>query len=170
MYAMSEENQVEKSPATPLSVKILIALAFLQVSATGALGFMVYNLSIGAANPVAAIAPEEVTAPKVDPEYMDIGPITVNLRTDGAGQHLLYTRMKLKLADKETLDFLESKRDEIHNELLVLLSGRDAAVLASAPGKKTVADDITALIHDYFADDRPQLSIKGVLFQDFIVQ
>ena len=161
---MSEET-VDKVNST---IRVLIALVVVQICITLGLGYLVYSKPAAPAD--TTIAQAEPEAPAVPPEYMEIGPITVNLKTDAVGQHLLYTRMKLRLKDKETLEFLESNRDEIHNELLVLLSGREPSKLTSAVGKKTVADEIISMVKGYFADERPELDINGVLFQDFIVQ
>ena len=104
------------------------------------------------------------------PIYLKLEPFTVNLAEDNAGPRLLYAGLTLKLSDDASLETLEQHRPQVRNQLLLLLSDREAETLVSASGKKALAEDIVATLEDVLGPERPRIHIDDVLFTEFIVQ
>lgn len=160
---MAEENTIR-----PKSRKLLIGVLMLALMAAGgAAGYLYLSKSDSAllADGTEKAEPIEV----VEPIFVKVGPMTVNIRSN-LGDRLLYISMMVKVKDETTEGFLQKQMPDINNRLLILLSQQTAESLNAVGGKEVAAENILAALNRPFADPQPELGIESVLFQDFIVQ
>ena len=113
---------------------------------------------------------EQAGAVMIDPIFVKIGPLTVNLRSDRYGERLLYTTLSLRVENDDTRDLINKFMPEVQSRLLVLLSAYTAEQLTTPDGKKEVSRAILEALQEPLADSHPRLAISAVLFTDFIVQ
>ena len=105
----------------------------------------------------------------IDPIFVKVGPMTVNIKSTH-GERLLYTSMMVKVSDDETAKFLRIHLPDINNRMLILLSQQTAEQLTEPDGKAGLAEKIMEVLQAPFATPQPELALESVLFQDFIVQ
>lgn len=113
---------------------------------------------------------EPVSALLVDPIFVKIGPLTVNLRSDRYGERLLYTTLSLRVENEDTKKIINKFMPEVQSRLLVLLSSYSAEQLTTPEGKQEVARAILEALETPLMNGQPRLSVSAVLFTDFIVQ
>jgi flagellar FliL protein len=166
---MADDNTPETSNSSK-SIKLIAGAVLLQCAAISYLGYTVSGIPhmIQEAQGSAGVVEEVVEA--FDPEFLLIGPLTVNLKGDDYGNHILFTKMLLRADDQATVDFINASRELIHNELILLLSDQKPASISSSAGKKELAINIVAQLQASFAETNPDLKFGTVLFKDFIVQ
>lgn len=104
------------------------------------------------------------------PIYVGVDPFTVNLQGDIYASRLLYMGLSLQVGDEDTREFLQENMPQVRSRLLVLNSAQNPEVLATAEGKKQLADAIIATLSEPMAAGQPELHIDDVLFTEFIVQ
>lgn len=104
------------------------------------------------------------------PIFVKIEPFTVNLADDDYGSRLLYAGISLKVADEQSQTLLNEHMPEVRSRLLMLLSGQQAADLASPEDKQRLAERVKATLEAPMVEPQPELSIENVLFTEFIVQ
>ena len=112
-------------------------------------------------------AAEEVVI--VDPIFVSVGPFTVNI-SSLRGDRLLYTSMMLQVDDEQTEIFLQKHMPSINNRMLILLSEQIAEELNALGGKEMVKQKILDIFNTPLSEPQPELAIRDVLFQEFIVQ
>lgn len=113
---------------------------------------------------------EQTHAPMVDPIFVRIGPLTVNLRSDRYGERLLYTTLSLRVENDNTREMIKKFMPEVQSRLLVLLSSYTAEQLTTPEGKQEVSRAILEALQVPLVESQPRLAISAVLFTDFIVQ
>lgn len=113
---------------------------------------------------------EQTHAPMVDPIFVKIGPLTVNLRSDRYGERLLYTTLSLRVENDSTEEIIKKFMPEVQSRLLVLLSAYTAEQLTTPEGKQEVSRAILEALQVPLVEAQPRLAISAVLFTDFIVQ
>ncbi len=158
---MSDE-EVTANPQSKLLTMIL-ALLVLQF---GAIGFIAY-LQLTASNGEEVVE-EEV--PAYAPELIEVGPLTINLKPDQQGSHILYAKLLLRSDTPETAEFLNTRQSEVHNQLLLVLSDYAVSDITDAQGKRELMDTLARNLNETFAEQVPELMIGKVLIKDFIVQ
>ncbi|MGO4306683.1 flagellar basal body-associated protein FliL [Cupriavidus sp. RAF12] len=134
------------------------------VVALGVGGFVLGSVIGGNRQPAAAAAP--VVPP---PIFVPLDAFTVNLKSED-GDRFLHTGLSLKVADSETQARLAQYQPEARSRILLLLSARQPADLATVEGKRKLAQDIQAAISQPFAPSLPAQKILDVLFTSFVVQ
>jgi flagellar FliL protein len=134
------------------------------VVALGVGGFVLGNVIGGNRQPAAPAAP--VVPP---PIFVPLDAFTVNLKSE-EGDRFLHTGLSLKVADSDTQARLAQYLPEARSRILLLLSARQPAELATVEGKQKLAHDIQAAISKPFAAGLPPQKVLDVLFTSFVVQ
>ncbi|RZT30795.1 flagellar basal body-associated protein FliL [Cupriavidus agavae] len=134
------------------------------VVALAAGGFFLGSVLSGNRAPAAPAAP--VLPP---PIFVPLDAFTVNLKSED-GDRFLHTGLSLKVADPETQARLAQYQPEARSRILLLLSARQPAELATVEGKRKLAQDVQAAISQPFAPSLPPQKILDVLFTSFVVQ
>src|SRR5204862_422804 len=127
------------------------------VVALGVGGFVLGNIIGGSRQPAAPAAP--VVPP---PIFVPLDAFTVNLKSED-GDRFLHTGLSLKVADSDTQARLSQYLPEARSRILLLLSARQPADLATVEGKQKLARDIQATISQPFAAGLPPQKILDVL-------
>lgn len=104
------------------------------------------------------------------PIFVQVGPMTVNLRSDAYGHRYLYAGLSLRVRDEESREQILTHMPEVHSRLLLLLSSQTASSLEQPDGKKNLATEIVALFDTPLAKGWPRPKVDAALFTDFIVQ
>lgn len=104
------------------------------------------------------------------PIFVQVGPMTVNLRSDAYGHRYLYAGLSLRVRDDESREQILAHMPEVHSRLLLLLSSQAAADLEKPDGKQKLAADVVALFDTPLAKGWPRPRVDAALFTDFIVQ
>lgn len=104
------------------------------------------------------------------PIFVQVGPMTVNLRSDAFGQRYLYAGLNLRVRDEESREQILTHMPEVHSRLLLLLSSQSASTLEQPDGKKNLATEVVALFDTPLAKGWPRPKVDAALFTDFIVQ
>ncbi|KZX54875.1 hypothetical protein A3709_07570 [Halioglobus sp. HI00S01] len=162
---MVDEKKSGEKEQQPKSRKRIILVAMILVGIMGAAAGAYLTLGSSDADESKIAEPAVI----VDPLFVKVGPMTVNLQGKSTDR-LLYTSVMLRVSDNTTRNFLTTYMPDINNRMLVLLSQKSAEQLKAAEGKSQVADEILLALSEPFSDPQPELSIVGVYFQDFIVQ
>ncbi|MNS59068.1 flagellar basal body-associated protein FliL [compost metagenome] len=116
------------------------------------------------------VAPAAPAAPVIPPPiFVPLDAFTVNLKSED-GDRFLHTGLSLKVADAETQTRLAQYLPEARSRILLLLSARQPADLATVEGKRKLADDIRTTIAQPFATGLPAQRVLDVLFTSFVVQ
>ncbi|MDQ0140423.1 flagellar basal body-associated protein FliL [Cupriavidus necator] len=145
--------------------RLLLIGAGVLVVALGAGGFVLGSV-LSNRQPAAAVPAAPVIPP---PIFVPLDAFTVNLRSDD-GDRFLHTGLSLKVADAETQARLAQYLPEARSRILLLLSARQPAELATVDGKRKLADDIRDTISKPFASGLPAQRVLDVLFTSFVVQ
>ncbi len=109
------------------------------------------------------------TAPPRPVTYMSLDPFTVNLQSADAERYL-QVGLALKLADPAYEDAIKARMPEIRNRVLLLLSGKRAADIATVEGKRKLSQEILAQIAQAIAGHVPAQGVRDVLFTSFVIQ
>ncbi|MFA5677506.1 MAG: flagellar basal body-associated protein FliL [Pseudomonas sp.] len=145
---------------------LIILLLSAVVVLCGAIVYLLLDTSADTTPGDTASTPRAV----VEPLFVKVGPMTVNLQGEGYGRQLLYIGLSLKTEDKGTQAALLRYMPELQSRLLILLSGQDGEALVSPQGKERLAGDISALLDSPFVEGQAPLAVDAVLFTDFILQ
>ncbi len=155
-------NATAAAPAPArFSRKVLLALAVLSALAAGG-GATVFVLRGNAVQ--AAPAPRPVK-----PIFVTLEPLTVNVLPD-ARQRFLHVGLTLKVNDEKAQARVNEAMPELRSRLLLLLSNRDPAALASLQDKLALADQIKIELNRPVAKGLPPQGIEGVGFTAFVLQ
>jgi flagellar FliL protein len=146
--------------------RLLLIGAGVLVVALGVGGFVLGSV-LSTRQPAAPAAPAAPVVPP--PIFVPLDAFTVNLRSDD-GDRFLHTGLSLKVADAETQARLAQYLPEARSRILLLLSARQPADLATVEGKRKLADDIIAQIRKPFAPNAPELKVIDVFFTSFVIQ
>lgn len=108
------------------------------------------------------------------PAYLSLDPFVVNL-TSEAGEQYLQTAMTLEFAEGKEADHAKAFMPKIRNQVMLLLSGRKPAELASKEGKEKLAADIRKEVNAVLLPNEKEGKevsgpLKAVLFTSFIIQ
>lgn len=173
--AEETENDVE-TPKTKTSTgtKLLVVLLVMQMIGLLFLAYSMMGLSetVSKQSGGDTAMEESVEEPEevFEPEYIQVGPLTVNLKSDKHGKHLVYTKMLFRCDNQEAADFVTNKQQEIDNELILLFSDKRPEEISDSAGKKQLVLDIISQIQQKFENDYPSIVIGDVLFKEFIIQ
>ena len=148
----------------------LIALVVVLVAALIAVNLY---LLLGHGNETPAEKEAEATEQEAKPEptrLVKLDPFTVNIQGDMCGQRLLYVGLSLEVADAETETYLLEHLPQLRSRLLMLLSGVDSEIASTVEGKHALARQVLASFEEPLGAGQPELTVRNVLFTEFIVQ
>ena len=146
--------------------RLLLIGGSVLVVALGAGGFVLGSV-LSNRQPAVAAAPAAPVIPP--PIFVPLDAFTVNLKGED-GERFLHTGLSLKVADADTQGRMAQYLPEARSRILLLLSARQPADLATVEGKRKLADDIRSAINQPFAAGLPPQKVLDVLFTSFVVQ
>jgi flagellar FliL protein len=103
------------------------------------------------------------------PIFVKVAPFTVNLDSEHSSR-MLYVGITLRVEDKATADFLNEYMTSLRSRLLIKAGESKVDVIATPEGKNALKANILALLNEPFSTPQPELKVKEVLFNEFIVQ
>ncbi len=103
------------------------------------------------------------------PVFVNLETFTVNLHSEHSDQHL-QTNLTLKMKDAAAADLIKLHMPEVRDRLVLLLSSKAAAQIASVDGKRKLASDLLAEIKQPFGEGIPEHAVQSVLFTSFVIQ
>lgn len=109
-----------------------------------------------------------VEAPK-PPVFLVMDMFTVNLEVEDIPQYL-QVGMTLQVADQDQMDQIKTYMPQVRSRILLLLSGKKAAELLSAEGKRQLAAEIIAKVRQPFTPGAEEVNVTDVFFTSFVVQ
>lgn len=112
-------------------------------------------------------ATASVPAPAPAPVFVEVAPITVNLADRMA---VLYVSLSLAVSDDAAASQLRQYMPTVRNRMLIALSDQPADRLASAAGKRDMAQVLREVLSAPYVEGGQPIAIKSVQFTDFIVQ
>jgi flagellar FliL protein len=115
------------------------------------------------------------------PVFFALDSFTVNLTPDvvaddgsdgggGGSDRYLHIGLTLKLDNLKTQQLLTDHMPEIRSRILLLLSAKHPADLATVAGKRSLAHELVKVIDEPFSPDKTPHPVSDVLFTDFVVQ
>jgi flagellar protein FliL len=148
-------------------MKRILVIALIAIFAAGAAGAATWFLM----QRQAASAPAAPAAPvPVVPVYFALDPMTVNLQSDDGETHYLRIGLTLKLDNLKTQDELRDRMPEIRSRVLLALSNKHPADLATLDGKRALATELAVLIAQPTEPHSAPAKVDDVLFTEFVVQ
>lgn len=145
--------------------KLFIIIGAVVLAAAGGGGAW-YFMGHKAASPEAAHAKPAVAAP---PVFAQMDPFTVNLQADG-GEQFLQTAFTLQVGSPADVEAIKLYLPQVRSRVLLLLSSKHAAEIASVEGKKKLADEIIAQLKQPFSKGGHPLDVSDVFFTAFVIQ
>src|SRR5471030_1883049 len=128
----------------PLKLIIIALVALLLLIAAG--GGAYYFLVLKAAPKAAMVSNTRMAAnPHAPPVFFALDPFTVNLQSDD-GERYLHLGLTLKLTDPNAEDALKEHMPEIRSRILLLLSNKHPADVATPEGKAALIKELQTQI------------------------
>ena len=126
---------------------ILIVLVLLVLAGAGAGGwyFMSHKAAGGHTEKPVAEAP---------PIFLPVDQFTVNLNPEG-GEQFLQAAFTLRVTDQEVVDAVKLRLPDVRNRILLLLSSKKAAELATVEGKQKLTEEIAQAVNEAIAPSFP---------------
>lgn len=148
-------------PAGKSKLVIILIAALLIVSIAGGAGF--YFLYKRGNHPAAP-------APIPAPVFYPLEPFTVNLLSDADDGRYLHLGLTLRLPNEKAKEMLIEHLPELRSRILLLLTSKRPADLATLDGKQHLAAEIRSVAEKPFnAEDRGR-KVNEILFTEFVVQ
>jgi len=160
------QPQAHRGGTLKLIIIAFVALLLLIAAGGGAYYFLVLK-----AAPKAAMVGNSKAAanPQAPPVFFALDPFTVNLQSDD-GERYLHLGLTLKLTDPKAADDLKEHMPEIRSRILLLLSNKHPADLATPEGKTALIKELQTQIQLPFSPGGDSTNVSEVLFTDFVVQ
>jgi len=103
--------------------------------------------------------------------FIKLETFTVNLQSEDHEQHrYLQVELAVKVSETKVIDVIKEKMPEIRNQILLLLSSKNATEISNSEGKQQLSQDIAEAIRLKIEYEMLQDDIKDVLFTSFIIQ
>ncbi len=162
---MRQNNTLENTQQAGIAALslILMVLLLIAVASAAVAGTYFYTRHAGSAA-MAQTKPE----PLPKPTFVKLDPFTVNLAGDSG--RVLYIGLSLEVAGKNTADRLKTRLPQIRDRILMTLTGQNAHTLTTVQGKKKLATTLREALRKPYVEHGQTLSVKRVLFTNFIVQ
>ncbi|HJT51701.1 MAG TPA: flagellar basal body-associated protein FliL [Nitrosospira sp.] len=113
--------------------------------------------------------PDGAMSEKKPPVFVNLETFTVNLQSEHSDQHL-QTNLTLKVEDSSKVDLIKLHMPEVRDRILLLLSSKTAAQIATVEGKKKLAAEVAVEINDSFSKEGSSRAVESVLFTSFVIQ
>ncbi|WP_296662988.1 flagellar basal body-associated protein FliL [Paraburkholderia sp.] len=171
MATTTASKQAATESEKPGPMKRYLAPALIAIFAAGAAAGGVWFFMQGhGAGAAAATASAATVAASPTPVYFVLDPMTVNLQSDDGEAHYLRIGLTLKVPNQATQDALKDHTPEIRSRVLLALSAKKPADLATLDGKRALATELSVLISQPSDPREPFMRIDDVLFTEFVVQ
>lgn len=149
------------NPKTPWLAMILLAAGCSAASVGGMYFFNKHKTEAAVATPAVVVAEK--------PIFVKVAPFTVNLDSERSSR-MLYVGITLRVEDQVTADFLNEYMTALRSRLLIKAGESKVDVISTPEGKNALKADVLALLKEPFSTPQPELKVKEVLFNEFIVQ
>jgi flagellar FliL protein len=146
--------------------KLFIMIGAVVLAAAGGGGAWYFMGQKAEAPDKAAVAKPNPAAP---PVFAQMDPFTVNLQADG-GEQFLQTAFTLKVGSQADVDAIKLYLPQVRSRVLLLLSSKRAADIATVDGKKKLAEEIIEQLTQPFAKGAQPLTVTDVFFTAFVIQ
>jgi flagellar FliL protein len=103
------------------------------------------------------------------PVFVDLEMFTVNLR-DSDNERFLQVKLVAEMKDAASGELLKTMMPAVRNEILLLLSSKQAADVASREGKEKLAKEIVVAANKPLESTAGAKAVEGVNFTHLIVQ
>ena len=103
------------------------------------------------------------------PVFVDLETFTVNLR-DAESERFLQVKLVAEVKDPASGEMLKTMMPAVRNEILLLLSSKQAGEVASREGKEKLAKEIVLAANKPLEGTPNARSVEGVNFTHLIVQ
>jgi len=107
--------------------------------------------------------------PAAPPVFAQMDPFTVNLQADG-GEQFLQTAFTLKVGSQADVDAIKLYLPQVRSRVLLLLSSKRGADIATVDGKNKLAKEIIEQLTQPFAKGAQPLEVTDVFFTAFVIQ
>ena len=164
--APAAEGGATKKSGKKMMIMIVVGVLVLVLGAGGA--FMVLGKKKGGKDAAKEEASAKV-ALGAPPVFFPLEPFTVNLMSE-TGDQFLQATFTLQVPDQAAVELLKLYTPQIRSRLLILLSGKRAAEIASTEGKQKLAEEIIALTSQPFQEGGPEQKVNGVFITSFVIQ
>lgn len=180
---MADKKNAAQEPAKSGKMKIIIIILVLLVLLIGGAGtFWWFQLrepaapapTVPASQP-AAQAPSQEAArptssaptdiPRPVTSVVSLPTVMVNL-ADAAGDRYLKVGMEVEVSAPEAIQEIQSQSARIRDSLIILLSSKTYADLASAEGKMQLKNEVASRLNQILGTPR----VVRIYFTDFVVQ
>lgn len=146
--------------------KMLIIIAALVLAAGGGGGAWYF---MGHKADAAEKGAQAKPNPAAPPVFAQMEPFTVNLQADG-GEQFLQTAFTLKVGSQADVDAIKLYLPQVRSRVLLLLSSKRGADIATVEGKKKLAEEIIEQLKQPFAKGSQPLDVSDVFFTAFVIQ
>jgi len=175
--AKAEADTTDAAPTKKKSKKLLIIVVILLVVLLilgGGVAFLIMKKNSANAQAEGAAAPQHAAvAEKAGPPvYAALDTFTVNL----VGDQFLQLVLSVEVKDIHVDEELKTYSPKLRNNIMLLLSGKQAAELMTKEGKEKLANEIRDLMNAVLEPgakpgEKPgEGPVKEVLFTSFIIQ
>ena len=107
--------------------------------------------------------------PAAPPVFSQMDPFTVNLQADG-GEQFLQTAFTLKVGSQADVDAIKLYLPQVRSRVLLLLSSKRGAEIATVEGKKKLAEEIIEQLTQPLGKGAQPLVVTDVFFTAFVIQ
>ena len=170
----AEVDAAEGAPPKKKSKKLLIIIAVILsivLLLAGGVAWLLIKKNSAQASADGGMAVEHATASAAragPPVYAALDTFTVNL----VGDQFLQLVLSVEIKDVHVGDQLKTYSPKLRNNIMLLLSGKQAAELMTKEGKETLANEIRRLMNEVLEPGaKPgEGPVREVLFTSFIIQ
>ena len=162
------EAPEEEAPKPKKKGKLLIILVAVLVLGGGGGGAAWYFL--GASKGGEHHAEKKKEEPEKPPIFTRLEQFTVNLQKTDNEDHYLQVEMDLQVGEEKVIEEVKLRMPQIRNAMLLLLSSKTSAELASVEGKQKLSSDIVTQINKIIGAKEPKAGVVGVFFSSFVIQ
>ncbi len=168
--ASEEANETAEAPSGKGGPGLLVMLIVMLLSLAAGAGAAYFVLDQrDQSNGSSEEATTEDGEPKAPESYQDrllsLEPFVVNVGGDSYAR-FLKLKVELEADSMATRDELESRRPQVRDTIILLLSSKRLADVAEFEGKALLKDDIGQRINRLLPEGR----VESILFTEFVVQ
>lgn len=114
-------------------------------------------------------AARAAAAPAVDPIYVALTPMTVNLQANDR-HRFLHVGVTLRVNDDKAQALVNQYLPEVTSRMQLVLSNRQSEFLITATDKAKLAAEALEALNRPFGPNQPTLKIASVMFPVFMLQ
>ena len=158
---MATSTPPAKTPnkSRKLIIVVIVLVAVIALAAAGVAFYL--STKHKEAAPVAVLP--------VDPVFIALEPMTVNLQPNGRSR-FLHVAVTLKVPDVKSQALVTQYLPEVRSRLLTALSNRTAEALVTPEERAQLSADIMTSLNQPFVANLPSLKISSVMFTTFMLQ